>query len=292
MLDGLFRRANLTAGNGTGAVAALSVEDEAGAGAGAAEPQRTTTPASPLAMTPSNTRGTIRWRARCYCDERYAPVCDPATRKMYPSACSAKCQVGGRAAAGARLAALHGMRVLVGCRWTRSPRRGACMPCTHTTHPPPPAPTVGFTHARTHTDAHPRKKTTNTDGRPARGLRGAEAAGQPGAHARQRGLHTARRVSHARQQAARARRRGATCGGLGRAHARGAARRCGGRGGGAACVCACRGWGGGRGGRGGQVAPGTRARRLAEPSERRRALALLACRRRTDLVLLLHRRRR
>jgi hypothetical protein len=48
---------------------------------------------SVLAITASNTRGATTWRAGCWCDEMYDPVCDPATRKQHPNACSAKCQV-------------------------------------------------------------------------------------------------------------------------------------------------------------------------------------------------------
>lgn len=50
--------------------------------------------ASVLSITPSNTRGSITWRALCWCEETYDPVCDAATRKQYPNACSAQCQVG------------------------------------------------------------------------------------------------------------------------------------------------------------------------------------------------------
>jgi hypothetical protein len=49
--------------------------------------------ASVLSITPSNTRGSITWRALCWCGETYDPVCDAATRKQYPNACSAQCQV-------------------------------------------------------------------------------------------------------------------------------------------------------------------------------------------------------
>lgn len=49
---------------------------------------------SVLAISPSNTRGSITWRALCWCEETYDPVCDAMTRKQYPNACSAQCQVG------------------------------------------------------------------------------------------------------------------------------------------------------------------------------------------------------
>lgn len=49
--------------------------------------------ASVLRISAANTRGTITWRAFCYCDDTWDPVCDSNTRKQYPNACSARCQV-------------------------------------------------------------------------------------------------------------------------------------------------------------------------------------------------------
>lgn len=48
---------------------------------------------SVLEISGSNTRGAITWRAMCWCDDTWDPVCDAATRKQYPNTCSAQCQV-------------------------------------------------------------------------------------------------------------------------------------------------------------------------------------------------------
>ena len=50
--------------------------------------------ASVLRISSSNTRGPTTWDALCWCDDNWDPVCDGDSRKQYPNACSARCQVG------------------------------------------------------------------------------------------------------------------------------------------------------------------------------------------------------
>lgn len=49
--------------------------------------------ASVLSISASNTRGSTTWKAFCWCEETWDPVCDAVTRKQYPNTCSAQCQV-------------------------------------------------------------------------------------------------------------------------------------------------------------------------------------------------------
>ena len=41
------------------------------------------------------TSGPVAWRRGCACSKEFEPVCEPNTRKQYPNACSARCQVRG-----------------------------------------------------------------------------------------------------------------------------------------------------------------------------------------------------
>lgn len=67
--------------------------------------------ASVLRISASNTRGTTTWRAFCYCDDTWDPVCDGNTRKQYPNACSARCQVRFKARQGTCVGSTQGVQV-------------------------------------------------------------------------------------------------------------------------------------------------------------------------------------
>lgn len=71
---------------------------------------------SVLKISADNTRGRITWRANCWCDNNWDTVCDADTRKQYPNACSAQCQVRGGAGlrpvtAGCSTEASHSVRL-------------------------------------------------------------------------------------------------------------------------------------------------------------------------------------
>jgi hypothetical protein len=84
-------------------------------------------------ITPASTGGGLTaWRAGCMCTREFVPVCDPVSRKQFPNACMADCQVRGSFPAPAWLTAWRP----AGAR--RPPRVLHHRHCQHTNPTAPP----------------------------------------------------------------------------------------------------------------------------------------------------------